>query len=110
MNTKFVIKHVASFIGVSLVLAGSAAQSAQAADSNWFQHELQQTDGDIQANDAAPVAPTLGTDNPASPVAAYKGQARQPDDRVSQATGNISESSSAATANRPANDATNFEQ
>ena len=106
MNTKF-IKHVASSIGVSLVLAGSAAQ---AADSNWFQHELQQTDGDTQANDAAPVAPTLGADNLASPVAAYKGQTRQPDDKVPQASGNISESSSAATANRPANDATNFEQ
>jgi len=85
MNIKFVIKQVASSIGISILLAGGAVQFAQAADTDWFLRQLQQTDGNTQANDAAPVtaSPAIGTHDSVSPAAADERQPRRRDDMAS---------------------------
>jgi hypothetical protein len=85
MNIKFFIKHAASSIGLSILLAGGAVQSAQAADTGWFLRQLQQTDGNTQTNDAAPVTSSraIDTHDPVSPAAADKGQMRRRDEMAS---------------------------
>ena len=85
MNIKFVIKHVASSIGISILLAGGTVQFAQAADTDWFLRQLQQTDGNIQANDAGRVtaSPAIDAHDPVSRAAADMGQMRRRDDMAS---------------------------
>lgn len=99
MNTQSLIKHAASIIGASLVLSGAATQSARANDNNtWFLHQLEQTDGIYQNDDAAPATSThaastaaVGTQDQASLDATDKAQTPQSDEK-------------AAPINRPVND------
>jgi hypothetical protein len=84
MNTKSILKHAASVIGVSVVLAGAAMQSVQAADNTWFLQQLQQSDGYSQNDEAAPATSprAVVARKQASRAAADKDQTSQPDNQA----------------------------
>lgn len=53
MNNHSIIQHALIVIVFSVVFAGGAVQSAQAADNNWFLGQMQQTDGYAREPSAA---------------------------------------------------------
>jgi hypothetical protein len=60
MNNHSIIQHGLIVIAFSVVLAEGVVQSAQAADSNWFLGQLQQTDGYTPEPSAAALKMTDG--------------------------------------------------